>query len=109
VKNGDSPPRPVLRWAGSKRQTVDRLKKLWGFGYARYVEPFAGSAALFFAIRPASGLLADKNAELIETYRVLRECPLKLHEAVASIPRNKETYYSLRSTSLDFHDSPLGL
>jgi DNA adenine methylase len=99
LKESDSLAKPVLRWAGSKRQTVERLRRLWGSGYARYVEPFAGSAALFFAIRPASGLLADKNSELIETYQVLRERPVELHASVASIPRNRETYYSLRGAS----------
>jgi DNA adenine methylase len=91
------PARPLLRWAGSKRQTVDRLKKFWRPGYVRYVEPFAGSAALFFAIRPEAALLGDKNTELIDAYEALCKQPAKLHQAVTAIPRKKNVYYSLRS------------
>jgi DNA adenine methylase len=89
--------KPLLRWAGSKRRTVDRLKEFWHPSYVRYVEPFAGSAALFFTIRPEKALLADKNAELIDTYEVLCTRTVELHEAVSSLPRDKEVYYSLRS------------
>ena len=96
AKKADRPVRPVLRWAGSKRQTVNRLRKLWNSGYMRYVEPFAGSAALFFAIRPNSALLADKNTELIETYQVLCERPLELHDRLTSLPRTSDVYYSFR-------------
>jgi DNA adenine methylase len=96
-KQYDSSPRPVLRWAGSKRQTVERLAKFWGTGYARYVEPFAGSAALYFTIRPACAVIADTNRDLIETYQVLCECPAELHARVTAIPRSKQVYYDLRS------------
>lgn len=91
--------RPLLRWAGSKRQTVDKLKRLWGKGFERYVEPFAGSAALFFAIRPENALLADKNSDLIDTYDTLCEFPAELHARLASMPKDKETFYSLRKQS----------
>lgn len=96
VKQSDVDARPLLRWAGSKRQTVERLKRLWSARFTRYVEPFAGSAALFFAIRPQKALLADKNRDLIDTYNVLCESPLELHTRLTSIPRSREVYYSLR-------------
>jgi len=89
-------PRPFLRWAGSKRQLVPRLREFWTPEFRRYVEPFAGSSALFFAIRPARAFLADKNTELIESYEVIREYPVELYDAVTSIPRDEQTYYKLR-------------
>jgi len=97
VTRSDTQARPLLRWAGSKRQTVERLKQLWGTDHTRYVEPFAGSAALFFAIRPNKALLADKNADLIDTYNVLCDRPLELHTRLTSMVRSKDLYYSLRS------------
>ncbi len=39
---------PFLRWAGSKRQIIPILSEYWKPSYYRYVEPFAGSASLFF-------------------------------------------------------------
>jgi D12 class N6 adenine-specific DNA methyltransferase len=39
---------PFLRWAGSKRKLLPKLLPYWGQGHKRYIEPFAGSSALFF-------------------------------------------------------------
>lgn len=65
--------RPFLRWAGSKRQLLDRLAANWPGGETRYIEPFAGSAALFFRVQPHSAILADLNSELINALTVLRD------------------------------------
>jgi len=87
---------PFLRWAGSKRQLVDRLKHFWCKSYSRYVEPFAGSSALFFALKPPNALLCDKNQELIEVYEVLRRHPTRLYRCVTAIPRSRGNYYRMR-------------
>ena len=90
--------RPILRWAGSKRKLLNRLQPFWDSDkYDRYVEPFAGSACLFFAIQPGRALLADKNHELIEMYEVVRENPEQLFEVMINIPRTKQSYYAERS------------
>jgi DNA adenine methylase len=39
---------PFLRWAGSKRKQLPILSRFWNVDFARYVEPFMGSACLFF-------------------------------------------------------------
>lgn len=88
---------PFLRWAGSKRQLVRRLKHFWRTDYTRYVEPFAGSSALFFSIKPRNALLCDKNRELIEVYEVLRRHPTRLHRCVTAIPKCRENYYTIRA------------
>jgi DNA adenine methylase len=87
---------PFLRWAGSKRRLLPKLAQFWGVHYQRYVEPFAGCAALFFRIQPASALLADINGELIETYDVVRENPDALYEALMAIPGGEDQYYQVR-------------
>jgi DNA adenine methylase len=89
--------KPFLRWAGSKRKQISRLKQFWRDGYVRYVEPFAGSACLFFALQPDRALLADKNSQLIETYNTIRACPEKIYDGVVRLPRTKPTYYAQRS------------
>lgn len=61
---------PLLRWAGSKRQLVATLSQFFdGSRHARYVEPFAGSACLFFSLQPKKAILGDINGELIRAYR----------------------------------------
>ncbi len=62
----------------------------------RYVEPFAGSACLFFAIRPTSAILADVNSELIDAYEVIRRHPRLVARAVIALPPTEREYYRVR-------------
>jgi DNA adenine methylase len=89
--------RSFLRWAGSKRKLIPRLGQFWNAEYARYIEPFAGSACLFFAIAPDTAILGDNNSELINVYRILRKAPEHIHRRLISIPRQKDTYYRWRA------------
>jgi len=87
-----------LRWAGSKRQHVPFLRHCWTKGrYSRYVEPFAGSAAAFFAIAPHEALLSDINRDLIQTYRTVRRAPTSVYQHLSSFPTGKDAYYHVRS------------
>jgi DNA adenine methylase len=61
-----------------------------------YVEPFCGSAALFFSLESNSATLSDLNSDLINFYSVLRADPVGLHREAAAIPRNEQTYYATR-------------
>jgi DNA adenine methylase len=64
---------PLLRWAGSKRQLVPTLSQFFDPNrHERYVEPFAGSACLFFSLKPKKAILGDINGELIRTYRDIK-------------------------------------
>jgi DNA adenine methylase len=89
--------RPFLRWAGSKRQQLSRLVQFWKPSHQRYIEPFAGSACLFFEIAPTQAILGDNNASLIEVYRAVRDKPDRLFDRLCRIRRNAETYYRWRA------------
>jgi DNA adenine methylase len=89
---------PFLRWAGSKRRLLPILKTFWTSKHKRYVEPFAGSACLFFAINPPKAILGDLNPELISTYiEVKYRKAAVLKELKKLPPWNKEEYNRLRS------------
>jgi DNA adenine methylase len=88
---------PLLRWAGSKRQLIPKLFEYWQPKHARYLEPFAGSACLFFAIAPVEAVLGDLNKYLINTYRMVKRSPYHVIEALHRLPKNKKAYYQLRS------------
>jgi DNA adenine methylase len=89
---------PFLRWAGSKRQHVPFLRQCWtGGGYSRYVEPFAGSAAGFFAIAPSEALLSDINRELVQTYRAVRRAPGAVYRRLSRFGTNEDAYYGVRA------------
>lgn len=96
VPTNDCP--PFLRWAGSKRKLLPRLKEFWTKGHNRYIEPFAGSACLFFALRPAKAIIGDLNPELISTYIEIKyRLPGVLAE-LAKLPQwDKKEYLRLRS------------
>jgi DNA adenine methylase len=89
--------RSFLRWAGSKRKLVPRLEQFWNDGFSRYVEPFAGSACLFFSITPHQAVLGDNNKELINVYRKLRAVPERMHRRLVRIPRSSDAYYRWRA------------
>jgi DNA adenine methylase len=84
--------RPFLRWAGSKRKQLSRLAAFWSPEHQRYVEPFAGSACLFFELVPKAAVLGDSNKELMETYGVVRDEPERLYRRLSRIPRDANSY-----------------
>lgn len=88
---------PFLRWAGSKRQLLPVLSQYWSDEYERYVEPFAGSCSLFLAVAPKRAVLADKNEELIHTYRIVRRMWRRVYDGLRVLPRNVDTYRRLRA------------
>jgi len=86
-----------LRWAGSKRQSLPRLRTTLPDRYERYVEPFAGSAALFFALRPSRALLGDLNRLLVNAMYWVREDHAGIVNALYTMSRDKEAYYRYRA------------
>lgn len=88
--------KPLFRWAGSKRKLLPELSSYWKPWHRRYIEPFAGSSCLFFALQPASAVLSDKNPELIAAYQTIRDDPIAVHRSFSALPRNASTYYHLR-------------
>jgi len=87
---------PLFRWAGSKRKLLPRLLQLVPSQFKSYIEPFAGSACLYFALLPRTAILGDLNSELIETYEVIRRHPKKLGQLLESYPTTSTFYYTLR-------------
>jgi DNA adenine methylase len=90
---------PLFRWAGSKRRLLPELIKYVPQSFGWYIEPFSGSACLFFALRPPAAILSDINAELMHAYRVLKTHPMRLHRVVSRMPSSDAFYYELREQS----------
>jgi DNA adenine methylase len=91
---------PFLRWAGSKRSLVPVLKKYWMPSHKRYLEPFAGSACLFFALKPPKAILGDLNPELIATYLEIKYRLDAVAEELAGLPpSSRKQYQRLRAAS----------
>ena len=90
------PLRPLLRWAGSKQRLLPTLSALSPRDFNRYVEPFAGSAALFFYLQPSRAKLSDINSDLVNFYHTLRTSPLLLHALASDIPVTQRAYTAAR-------------
>jgi DNA adenine methylase len=99
--------RPFLTWAGGKGQLLAQLRPLLPAAgtYGRYFEPFAGGAALFFALNPKRALLADVNAELIDCYKAARDDVDAVIEALGQYRYGADHYY--RAREIDPRTLPL--
>ena len=91
------PIQPLIKWAGGKQRLLTVYRKLFPKEFKNYHEPFLGSGAVFFYLRPKKAVLIDKNEELINFYRVVRDFPEELMELVLSYKVSKEFYYEIRS------------
>ena len=72
--------KPFLKWAGGKGQLLGEIEKYYPFKNGKinkYAEPFVGGGAVLFDILSKydleSAYISDINAELINTYRVIRD------------------------------------
>ena len=71
--------RPPLKWAGGKRQLLDRLRRWFPTQFDRYREPFLGGGAVFFDLSSRGHLvdcptvLSDTNGDLVGCYLMVRD------------------------------------
>lgn len=72
--------KPFLKWAGGKGQLLSEIEKYYPFEnkiFTKYAEPFVGGGAVLFDILSKYDLeevyISDINAELINTYRIIRD------------------------------------
>ncbi len=96
--------RPLLKWAGGKTQLLGEILPKMPSRYGRFIEPFFGGGAVFFAVRPVGGIIADSNPELVNLYRSVADdvegvmeqlCTLQNTEEILAICNLRlETWYS---------------
>lgn len=104
----DELPRPFLKWAGGKRQLLPEIRRRLPRRMATYHEPFLGGGAVFFALAREGAferaVLADANAELIETYVAIRDRLEDVIELLSRCEYDEGFYYharALRPADLD--------
>ncbi len=91
---------PFVKWAGGKRQIMDKLLEFKPTKFKHYYEPFVGGGALLLELAPIHATINDSNKELMYVYKCLRNKRLfkkfydtcKQHEANHS----EEYYYQIR-------------
>lgn len=90
---------PFLKWAGGKRWLSNRIVELAQPLTGKYIEPFLGGGAIFFALRPSMAILSDANFELINTYQAIRDEPEKITRLLQEHQHlhSKDYFYQMRS------------
>ena len=100
--------KPIVKWAGGKARLLGELLQRVPTRMRTYAEPFAGGAALFFALAadatsPARdrrvfkrAVLADQNEDLIACYRAVRDDVDGLLEALGEYHYDRKLFYETR-------------
>ena len=93
--------KPFVKWAGGKRQIIDKLKQYIPTKYHCYYEPFIGVGALFFELSPKKAVINDSNQELMNVYKVLcdHDKYTKMCKVLNHYEANhtEEFYYEIRN------------
>ena len=88
--------KPILKWAGGKTQMLGDLLPKVPKSYGRYIEPFFGGGAMFFALQPQNAIIADSNPELINMYR---QVATNVDEVICYLKKYENTsdmFYAVR-------------
>ena len=89
--------KPILKWAGGKTQMLGDLLPKVPASYGRYIEPFIGGGAMFFALNPNDAVIADSTPELINMYRQVANNVDEVISYLQKYENTQEMFYSVRA------------
>lgn len=89
--------KPIIKWAGGKRQLLGEILPLFPEKYERYIEPFIGGGAVLFAHAPRTAIVNDLNSELINLYTVIKSDSDSLISVLSTYKNEKEFFYEIRN------------
>lgn len=98
--------RAVIRYPGAKWSIAQWIISHFPENYEKmvYLEPFAGSGAVFFNKRPgAVETINDLDSDIVNLFYVLRNHPDELKKAISLTPYSREEY----DRSFDPTDEPI--
>ena len=101
---------PFLKWAGAKTRVMDTLlQALPSSDIATcLIEPFAGSASVFLNTRYQQYVLADSNADQVNTWRYAAEQPDALIDKLQNLYQQGNSEAAWRHHRRAFNDMPSG-
>lgn len=88
---------PLVKWVGGKRQLLPVILKYIPETFGRYFEPFVGGGALFFELSLSNSYISDKNEELINLYKVVRDYPSELINSLKKHEISKDYFLKIRN------------
>ncbi len=106
-----------LKWAGGKSQLMRTLLRKFPANFERYLEPFCGSAAMFFGyydeptdsiieVQKPLALLNDSNSLLVNCHKQIRDNFASVVEEIETLRTSyrqnpEETYQLMRKSVTD--------
>ena len=88
--------KPILKWAGGKSQMLKYILPLIPNYSGRYIEPFLGGGAVYFALNPDNAIISDSNPELINMYRQVADNVESVIMYLNKYKNDKELFYAVR-------------
>lgn len=97
--------KPFVKWAGGKRQIIDKLKEHVPEEFGTYFEPFVGGGALLFELEPEKAVINDSNRELMNVYECIQD-EKKLEKMLKELNKyeashSEEFYFEIRNKDRD--------
>lgn len=99
----------LLRYPGGKQRLVPQISSHLPCSediQGRLIEPFAGSAAVFFSLRPRQAQLGDTNSDLMHFYMGIKAAPDQVWLHYVSYGAGRDEYYRVRAMDTASLDLP---
>lgn len=80
--------KPFIKWAGGKEKELPIILNNIPKNFNRYIEPFVGGGAVYFAINMPNSIINDKSDELINLYSFIQTGNIEF------ITKLKELYHN---------------
>ena len=91
-----TPIKPIVKWAGSKRQLLAEILARLPNDITHYCEPFAGSLAVGLGLQAPNIIINDANRELVNVYAVVKHQVEALIVALSKHENTKAHFYAVR-------------
>ena len=108
--------RPILKWAGGKRELLPEILKRSPVKFGKYIEPFFGGGAVYLHLAASADnrdqfAINDVNEDLIAMYRDIKSRPHELISGCHELEKVfwEKGYYHIRShfNGIDSEKNPV--
>lgn len=94
--------KPIVKWAGGKKQILAQIRRRLPKTIDTYYEPFVGGGAVFFALANRKAfkraVINDSNKELMDTYLALATGKVNaIIDLLLGYPNTREFYNEFRA------------
>lgn len=98
---------PILKWAGGKRKLLTKLNEvfnLYDYEHHTFYDAFVGGGSVFLGLENNQTVINDYNKDLINVYKVIKNNPLELIDALKKHKKNHSRSYYYQIRNIDTQD-----